>query len=195
MDRLLLKRASRGRGADVNASSISRRYAKALFELAVEDGRFEETGRELAAIKSAIEADPGLGVALRSPSTTREDRQAVAAALISAIRPSPTLASALRLLADRRRLADLPAIENTYRDLADQKAGRVRARLVSAAPLTDEAARRIGAALEKATSSTLIVERTVDPALLGGAVAHLGSHVYDGSLRNQIEQLKAQLKA
>jgi F-type H+-transporting ATPase subunit delta len=179
----------------VNASGIARRYAKALFELAVEDGGFEQTGRELVALRSAFESDPSLVVALSSPLTTREDRLGVAEALVAAIRPGPTLANTLRLLADRRRLADLPAIERTYRELADEKAGRVRARLVSAAPLSEETAALIGAALAQATQRTVVVERAVDPALLGGAVAQVGSQVFDGSIRNQIEQLKQQLKA
>ena len=179
----------------MNASGIARRYAKALFELSVEDGRFEETGRELQALKGALESDPDLVVALSSPLTTREDRLAVAEALIAALQPSPTLGNTLRLLADRRRLADLAAIARTYREFADDKAGRVRARVTSAAPLSEEAATRIGAALTQATQRTVVVERAVDPALLGGAVAQVGSQVFDGSIRNQLEQLKQQLKA
>jgi F-type H+-transporting ATPase subunit delta len=179
----------------VNASGISRRYAKALFELAVEDGKFEEMGRELAALCSAFESDPNLAVALANPATTREDRTSVAEALISALKPSPLLANTLRLLADRRRLADLPALERTYRGFADEKAGRVRAKVTTAVPLTDEAATHLGAALQQATQRNVIIERAVDPAILGGAVAQVGSQVFDGSIRNQIEQLKQQLKA
>lgn len=188
-------RDAAGAGDIVNPSGISRRYAKALFELAVEEGRFEETGRELASFVRAFETDPGLAVALASPSTTREDRLAVAEALIAAIKPSTTLANTLRLLADRRRLGDLPSLERTYRELADQKAGRVRAKVTSAVPLTEDAAARIGAALTAATQRTVVIERAVDPTILGGAVAQVGSQVFDGSIRNQIEQLKAQLKA
>jgi len=179
----------------VNASGISRRYAKALFELAVEEGKFEEMGRELAALRGAFESDPDLAVALANPATTREDRTAVAEALIGALKPSGLLANALRLLADRQRLADLPAVERTYRELADQKAGRVRAKVVTAVPLPEEAAARIAAALQRATERSGVLERAVDPAILGGAVAHVGSQVFDGSIRNQIEQLKQQLKA
>jgi len=179
----------------VNASGISRRYAKALFELAVEDGRFEEIGRELAMLEGAFSADPELTAALNSAATTHEERMAVAEALIAAIKPSPLVANTLRLLADRRRLGDLPALERTYRDLADAKAGRVRAKVTSAVPLSEEAAARIAAALKAATAANVIVERAVDPAILGGAVAQVGSQVFDGSLRNQFEQLRTQLKA
>lgn len=179
----------------MNASGIARRYAKALFELAVDEGKFEEMGRELAALRSAFESEPSLGLALANPANTREDRASVAEALVSALAPSPLLANTLRLLADRRRLADLPQVERTYRELADQKSGRVRAKVTTAVPLPDEVASRLAAALQKATQRTVVVERAIDPAILGGAVAQVGSQVFDGSLRNQIEQLKQQLKA
>ena len=179
----------------MNPSSVARRYAKALFELAVEDGRFEETGEELSAASRALEADPAIIEALRSPSTTREERRAVAEALIGAIKASPTLSNSLRLLADRGRLADLPYLGRIYRDLADEKAGRVRAKVTSAVPLTPEAAAKLTAVLSKTTAKNVIVEHAVDPAILGGAVAKVGSQVFDGSLRNQTSQLRQQLKA
>jgi F-type H+-transporting ATPase subunit delta len=179
----------------VNPSSIARRYARALFELAVEDGQFEAIGRELATIREALESDPDMLAALHSPSTTREERAAVAEALIRALKSGPTLANSLRLLADRRRLTELPAIERVYRDLADDKAGRVRAQVVSAVPLTEDAAGKLVAALSKATRRNVVVERSVNASILGGAVAKVGSQVFDGSIKSQLAQLKEQLKA
>jgi F-type H+-transporting ATPase subunit delta len=178
----------------VNPSSIARRYAKALFELAVEENRFEETGRELKVLSAALEADPELMAALASP-TSREERLSAAEVLVATLKPGPSLANGLRLLAERRRLPDLCAIERVYRDLADERTGRVRARVVSAVPLAEDAVQRIGAALALATRRNVVVERAVDPSILGGAVAQVGSHVFDGSLKNQIQQLKQQLKA
>ena len=185
----------RGGQTSVNPSRIARRYAKALFELSVEEGRFEQTGQELGAIGAAVDSDPELVRALSSPSTTREDRLGMAEALIAALKPGPALANALRLMAERRRLAELSSVARVYRDLTDERSGRLRARVISAKALPDEAAQRIGAALSAATRHEVVLERSVDPALLGGAVAQLGSRVFDGSVKNQIAQLKQQLKA
>jgi len=189
-----LFRASRGKVERVNPSSIARRYARALFDLAVEEGRFEETGKELAAIRAGLESDPTLDAALRSPST-REQRQGLAEALIAALKPSVSLANTLRLLADRGRLAELPTIEAVYRTFADEKAGRVRARVTSAVVLTDDAAAKLRVALSAATKREVVLERAVDPAILGGVVAQVGSQLFDGSIKNQLSQLKRQLKA
>ena len=179
----------------MNPSSIARRYAKALFELASDEGKLEEVGAQLEAARAALESDADLLGVLKSPSTTHEDRLAVAEALAREIKAGPTLANALRLLADRRRLADLPAMAGVYRALADERAGRVRARVTSAVPLGDDAAAKLAAALGAATQRNVVLERAVDKAILGGVVTQVGSQVFDGSILNQLAQLKRQLKA
>lgn len=178
----------------MNTTSIARRYARALFELAVEEGRFEEVGAELARVAAALEADPDLMVALRNPVTTREEKLHLAEAIAAALRLSPVVSNGMRLLAERSRLADLPQLERVYRELADAKAGRLRARVISAVPLTEENARSIAQLLSGSAVRNVVVERSVDPSILGGVVAQVGSKVYDGSLRTQLGELGRQLK-
>jgi F-type H+-transporting ATPase subunit delta len=179
----------------VNISSIARRYARAVFELAVEEGRFEEVGRELAVVRVALQTDADLMAALTNPSTTREEKLRVIDALAPALKLSGTVVNALRLLAERNKLVSLPQVEAVYRDMADQKAGRLRAKVISAVPLSEEAAASIAAGLSKATSRNVVIDRAVDPRVLGGVVAQVGSMVYDGSVKSQLEDLKKQLKA
>ncbi len=178
----------------MNPSSIARRYARALFDLAVEEGRVEETGKELAALRAGVESDPDVSAGLAAPSS-RGDRQALVEGLVAALGPSPLVANTLRLLGERGRLPDLPALEGVYRTFADEKAGRVRARVTSAVPLAPEALARLRTALGAATRSEVVLEQAVDRALLGGVVAQVGSQVFDGSIQNQLSQLKRQLKA
>lgn len=178
----------------MNTTSIARRYARALFELAVEESRFEEVGAELARVAAALEADPDLMVALRNPVTSREEKLQLAEAISAALKLSPLVANGLRLLAERSRLADLPLLERAYRALADAKAGRLRARVISAVPLSEESARSIARLLSGTGVRNVVVERSVDPSILGGVVAQIGSKVYDGSLRTQLGELGRQLK-
>jgi len=179
----------------VNEQSIARRYAKAIFELAVDESRYDEMGQELSAAAAALESDEELLAALRNPATGREMKQQLVDALASGLKLGPTAANALRLLAERNRLVLAPLVARAYADLADQKAGRIRARLVSAVPLSDEAATRIAAHLTQSIRLNVIVERAVDPSILGGVIAQVGSKTFDGSLRTQLEGLKKQLKA
>ena len=178
----------------MNPSTIARRYAKALFELAVEEGNVDEVGKRLAELRVAIASDAELAEALRRPAT-REERLALAESLSGALDAGPTLASTIKLLADRGRLAQLEAVEKVFASLADERAGRVRAHVLSAVPLTDDAAARLGAALSQATRRNVVLDRAVEKELLGGVVAQVGSQVFDGSIRNQIAQLRRALKA
>lgn len=174
--------------------SIARRYAKALFDLAVEAGRVEPWAQGLAALKKAVDSSPELRDLLENPVYTKEQRQAVAAQLAKVLGLDPQPANLLALLADRNRLAYLAGIADTFGELADRKLGRVRAKVTSAVALSEAEAEVLAGKLAAASGSQVLLERAVEPALLGGVVAQVGSLVYDGSLRSQLEVLRRSMK-
>jgi F-type H+-transporting ATPase subunit delta len=174
--------------------SIARRYAKALFSLAVEKGRIEPWSDSLLALGQAIEGSAELRDVLQNPAYPRETRAAVMARLTEPLRLDAEPAALLQLLGERNRLGGLTAIVAAFRELADVELGRVRARVTSAVPLDDAAVNAIAERLSAATQKKVLVERAVDPAILGGVVAQVGSVVYDGSIRTQLEDLRSTLK-
>lgn len=174
--------------------SIARRYAKALFDLAVEQGKIEAWAESLATLQDAVDASPELRDVLVNPIYTRDQRRAIGGKIAAALRLDPEPSHLLYLLGDRNRLAYLGAVVGVFRDLADQKLGRLRARIVSAVPLDAPSAQAIADKLARATRAEVILDKTVDPALLGGVVAQVGSLTYDGSLRSQLEELRRSLK-
>jgi F-type H+-transporting ATPase subunit delta len=174
--------------------SIARRYAKALFSLAVDSGRVEDWAKGLEALREAVESSPDLRDVLSNPVYSREQRRLVVAKLATALAFEEQPANLLYLLGDRNRLAYLAAVVETFRGLADQHLGRVRARVTSAVKLDEAAAQAIADKLSQATKAKVLLDRAVDPALLGGVVAEVGSFVYDGSVRAQLEDLRKQLK-
>jgi F-type H+-transporting ATPase subunit delta len=171
--------------------SIARRYAKALFGLAIEKGRIEAWSDGLLALGKAVDASPELRDVLQNPAYTREARSAIVAKIVP-LDAEP--AALLQLLGERNRLAGLAAIAAAFRELADAELGRLRAKVTSAVPLDDAAVLAIAEKLSAATKKKVLVERAVDPAILGGVVAQVGSVVYDGSLRTQLEDLRSALK-
>lgn len=173
--------------------SIARRYAKALFALAEEKGRVEPWLEALAGLEQAVAGSAELRDALANPVYAREERRAVALELARALKLDEEPRNLLQLLADRGRLESLLGVVDHFRALADQKAGRVRARVISAVPLADAAAREIAARLAQAARAEVILDRTVDPAILGGVIAQVGSLTYDGSVRAQLESLRRSL--
>jgi F-type H+-transporting ATPase subunit delta len=175
--------------------SIARRYAKALFDLAVEADKVEAWAESLVALQKAVEDSPELHALLASPVYTREQRQGLALQLAAALGLEPAPTSLLGLLAERNRLGYLGGIADVFGRLADEKLGRVRARVTSAVPLAEGEVEALSARLAAAARAQVMVERVVDPALLGGVVAQVGSFVYDGSLRSQLEDLRKNLKS
>ena len=104
---------------------------------------------------------------------------------------SKTTQSLALLLLSRGRLPNLPGIARSLRQMVDEVAGRVRVRLTSAKPLDAAAETRIRSALSKATGKTVLCEKSVDESLLGGVVTQVGDGIYDGSLRGELQSLKA----
>ena len=174
--------------------SIARRYAKALFSLAVEKGRIEPWSDALLALGRAVDASTELRDVLQNPAYPRETRAAVVAQLAKPLGLDAEPAAMLQLLGERNRLDGLTAIVAAFRELADVELGRLRAKVTSAVPLDDAAIQAIAEKLSASTQKKVLVERAVDPAVLGGVVAQVGSVVYDGSLRTQLEDLRSTLK-
>jgi len=174
--------------------SIARRYAKALFSLADEPGQVEQWSSGLDSLGRALASSPELRETLSSPMFDRDHRRGIVGALGTGIGLPETVRNFLLLLADRNRLGYLAAIVANFRDLADARLGRIRAKVTSAVPLAPEEAKRIAQKLAQGTRADVIVETAVDAALLGGVVAQVGSLVYDGSVRSQLEELRRAMK-
>ncbi len=174
--------------------SIARRYARALFSLAVESGRVEPWAKSLEALREAVHTSPDLRDVLSNPVYSKEQRRAIVEQLAAALKLDAEPANLLFLLGDRNRLGYLAAIVDTFRELADHHLGRLRAKVTSAVKLDDDAAKSIADELSRKHGAQILLDRAVDPAILGGVVAQVGSLVYDGSVRTQLEDLRKQLK-
>jgi len=175
-------------------ASISRRYARALFSLALDEGGHERTGEELQAVADAIRASSEARTLVENPGYTAAQRHALVDILVQKLSLSPLVASFLRLLVDRHRLGELSAIARSYGEMVDEKVGRVRATVTSAKPLSDEELRQVREALSAATRRTIVLDSRSDPKIVGGLVAQVGPKVWDGSIRTQLERMRRELK-
>ena len=174
--------------------SIARRYARALFDLAQEQGKVEAWAESLASLQEVVDGSAELKDVLVNPIYVKEQRRAIAGKLAVALGLDEAPANLLSLLADRNRLAELGGIVSAFNRMADEKLNRVRAHVTSAVPLDAGTTERLAARLARAARAEVILEQTVDPELIGGVVAQVGNFVYDGSLRTQLEDLRRSLK-
>lgn len=171
------------------------RYARALFDVALaERVDVQQLERELTAFLELIGGHEALMRALMNPAVPAPRKRAVVAELLERSGgTSAPLAKLLLLLAERDRLALLPDLLEAYRSRLLDHLKIVRAEVVTAAPLSDDRAAALRAGLSRVTGRQVHLETRVDPEILGGAVARIGSTVYDGSLTRQLEKMHAAL--
>jgi F-type H+-transporting ATPase subunit delta len=179
---------------DLIPSSVARRYARALLSLGLEEGKFEQYGDEIEAVVRAMKESRELGFLFTNPGYALQQRQGAVDAVAGALKLSPVTINFLRLLVDRQRIADLPQIARSYRAMVDQQAGRVRATVTSAGPLSDDELGRLREALGRMTGRSIVLEAKTDSSLLGGAVTQVGTTMLDGSLRTQLLRMRDELK-
>lgn len=177
--------------------SIARRYARALLEVASERGSLDRVMDQLTGFAQVLQQNADVADVLVNPAFTRVQRMAVVDGLVQAAAEAvdPSVVNLLRLLVDRNRFAYLADIARVYRDLADAKAGRVRGKVTSARPLGAQALSRLEQSLERLLQRDVVLDAQVNPQLIGGVAAQVGSVLYDGSLRTQLEELRRTLRA
>jgi F-type H+-transporting ATPase subunit delta len=173
--------------------SIARRYAKALLALGAEEANLEPMLGQLEDLTRALAQSSELRQALSDPVFPLAERRAALDALGARLGVTRTVRSFTMLLLDRGRVLALPDITREFRGLVDARAGRVRARVTSARPLSPELEARLRTLLEQRLGKRVVLEKLEDPTLLGGLTAEVGDLLYDGSLRHHLEALQALL--
>ncbi len=177
----------------MRTSAAARRYAKALFLLAREERSVPETRAELKRISDTLSESSELREALFTPLHPVEERKKVLDAVATLLDLSQTVRHFQALLIDQRRLVDFPAICDEFSRLADETSGLMTAEVTAASPLDERRKDRLRRALSQATGREVRLEVTVDPELIGGAIAKVGDVVFDGTLKAQLSQLRANL--
>ncbi|HEV8306604.1 MAG TPA: ATP synthase F1 subunit delta [Methylomirabilota bacterium] len=174
-------------------AGVARRYAKALGMLAAEESRLEPVAKELQAFERVLADEAVLRDALLMPWVKAAAKRAIVASVAERLQLSLLTRNFLALVAQRRRLALLPAILEAYRALVDEAGGRVRAHVRSAAPLSEAQRAAIRERLGRRLGKTVLLETEVDPTILGGFVAEVGTRLLDASVAGQLRALGEQL--
>jgi F-type H+-transporting ATPase subunit delta len=174
----------------LRSSAAAKRYARALFSIARDDGAIESVRGELEAMIRLLMEMPELRQALFRPLHPVKERRAVLGSVCERIGSSRDVRNFLAYLIDQRRLVDFDTICAEFGRLADEAAGRIKAEVVAANELPEVQHERLRAALARRTGREVDLVVEVDPSLIGGAIAKVGGVVFDGSLRRQLSQLR-----
>jgi F-type H+-transporting ATPase subunit delta len=176
--------------------AVATRYAKALVDLVTRPGSGLEVSQaagQLKAFEQALAESTELRHVLLSPAVPGARKRAVVAKLAGRMGISPLIRNFLYVVIGHRRTQILGEIREAAEALLDERMGVVRADVASAVELAGPQRAALAAALGRATGKRVRMEFSVDPGLLGGVKARIGSTVYDGTVRGQLEGLRREL--
>jgi F-type H+-transporting ATPase subunit delta len=179
----------------VTSRGAATRYARALFDIALsENTDLTRTYRDLKAFADLFGTNDTLQRVLTNPAIPASRKHAVAKELLArAGDVQPAVGKLLLLMAERDRLALLPAVRDAFEARLMDHQQVVRAEVTTAATLPSDRVTAIREGLKRATGRDVQLETRVDPEIIGGAVARIGSTVFDGSVTRQLERLRESL--
>jgi F-type H+-transporting ATPase subunit delta len=172
---------------------VAKRYAKALVELAHEKKVVDQTRTDLAAFAEAVEGHASLQKLLASPAFTPAAKKSVIGELAGKMGFQPSTTRFLSHLAEAGRVRQFRDVQQAFEELLAERQNRARARVTTAAALAPAELNDIKKKLETMTGKQVEIDAKVDPAVIGGVRAQIGSVIYDGTIKNQLGKIRERL--
>jgi F-type H+-transporting ATPase subunit delta len=173
-------------------TAAAKRYAKAVFELAEQDGDAERWSQRLARIRQLF-SEPGIAAVLSNPTIATEQRESLVTGSHGLLDQEAT--NLARLLIESGRIHEAAGIEEEFQRMADEAAGRVRATLTTAIELEPRDRERVAQELSKRLDKDVRLQVVVDPRILGGLRLQYGDRIVDASVAARLQQLRRRLAA
>lgn len=177
----------------MSSQSVSRRYAVALADELSGGGQERTIQDELISWEEMISSNWELREAFANPTIPYEQKKRVLNELIAKTKVNPITANFLQILLKNQRLTALGEINSRLAVVLDDRAGAVAAHVTTASPVNEETQRNLSEKLSGFTGKTVRLSFDVDDSLIGGIVTRVGSTVYDGSIRTQLDQMEKTL--
>ncbi len=177
------------------SSAAARVYAKALFDIGVEEQAVGQIYDDLHAVDAAISGlDPELRAFFNMPRFRREDKRRILKTAFESKVGRPVLGLIL-LLVEKRREPLLDNIVEEFDQYRDEHEGRVRAEVTTARKLDTDLSEALRLALEQRTNKSVVLTERVDPDVLGGIRVNLGDSVIDGTVRRGLQDMRRDFAA
>ncbi|MGH9666455.1 MAG: ATP synthase F1 subunit delta [Bryobacteraceae bacterium] len=177
-------------------SVVASRYARALAEVVFSPGSGVEPQAvlsQLRAVEALFAESSALRTVLLSPAVPPSKKRAVVTRLAEPLGIARPVRNFWYVLIDRRRIESLPEIREAFETMLDEHLGLVRADVASAGDLSASQRASLQAQLSRLSGKQVRPEFSVNAALMGGVIARIGSTVYDGSVRGELDALRKRL--
>jgi F-type H+-transporting ATPase subunit delta len=169
---------------------IAKRYAKALVQLAEEKKSVDKAKADLAAFVGAVDALPALQKLLASPVFTPESKKAVIKELSEKLGMQSTTQRFVEHLAETGRIRYIKDVNEAFQEILAERLNRASVKLTTAATVGTGDLAEMKKKLEALTGKQVDIDAKVDASLIGGAKAQIGSVVYDGTIKNQLNKMR-----
>jgi F-type H+-transporting ATPase subunit delta len=170
---------------------VGKRYAKALVELSHEKNVVDKTRADLSAFAAVVDGQASLQKLFSSPAFTPAAKKAVIGELAAKLGLQQTTTRFLSHLAETGRIRNFSDVQQAFEELLADRQNRARAGSVT--PLAPAELGDIKKKLEAVTGKQVEIDAKVDPAVIGGARAQIGSVIYDGTIKNQLGKMRERL--
>ncbi len=178
----------------MKSNTLTRRYARALFQIAEEKKKIEEFHNDLAIFAHILETYPEWAEIFRNPLLSVADKYALVDSLSPEYLKSKEVLDFLHLLIQKKREGIFPGVRNSWQKLYDEFHKQIPVEVTVAAKLSAEQEHRLAESLEQRIGRKPLLNITENPALLGGMIVKYEDKVIDGSVLRQIQQLAAEIK-
>lgn len=172
--------------------TAARPYAKALFELASEEGNFQAWGDSLQ-LATAVASDADMQAMFESPSMLASEQKELFLSVMSDVKDAPEVSADFKnlvaLLAENDRLAVIPAIAACFETLQQEAEGIIEVQVKTARELTARQLDAMAKGLAKKLGKEVNITTEIDETLLAGAIIRAGDMVIDGSAKGRLEKL------
>lgn len=175
-------------------SLVGKRYAQALFDAAVDSKNVDGLFDEFSAVIDLFESQAGLMNLMLTPSINTSEKKEILTRVFGDSL-SQYLNNFLNILLDKNRFEYLKEIHDDFRNLVFPYKNTVEATVLTVVPLDEDQRKALEEKLKQRFNKKVILDNKIDESILGGAVVYVGDQIIDGSIKNQLNQMKMQMNS
>lgn len=177
----------------MSVETVARRYATALADIVTKTNETSFVQTELKTWENMISGNVDLQTAFGNPVISQVNKEKVLENLVAKTQPTKTTANFLRVLLRNGRLTEIKEINEKFASVLEERSGAVSAQITSARALSEAEKAEMQMNLAKLTRKNVSLNFEINETLIGGIVTRIGSTVYDGSVKTQLDELKQQM--
>lgn len=175
--------------------AIANRYAKALVDVSFKLNQHEQTAQELLQFGDLLARQKELVHFYSNPAIAVAKKKEATKEILGKLAFGPAISNFLLVLIDNHRMGGFAEIRKAFQQELNNRLGVTQAEVTTAAELDAETHQKLEAKLAALTGKKVALKFTNDPGLIGGVVTRIGDTIYDGSIRQQLNSMKARLSS